>query len=115
MTVEELLSEHRPKIASISTGLRQIMLDLLPEAEERVYPGWHGIGYVDPELGYIGAIFPQADEVRLGFEHGYTLNDPDGLLIRPGTRVAYLSYRTLDSIDRETIEDFMAQLGVLQD
>jgi hypothetical protein len=90
--------------------VRRVLFELLPGAEERVYPGWHGIGYVLPDHGYIGGIFPRTDEVRLGFENGYAVQDPQGLLIVPGTRVAYLAYRSPEDIDRSVIEDFLTQL-----
>lgn len=48
--------------------------------------GWKGIGYRDPQAGYFAGIFPQRDHVRLLFEHGARLDDPDGILQGEGVR-----------------------------
>jgi hypothetical protein len=37
-----------------------------------------------------GAIAPQADHVRLGFEHGVRLTDPDGILEPMGKQVRFV-------------------------
>lgn len=91
MTPEELFGEHIEPVAELAETLRRIVKAALPDAEERVYLGWHGLGYVDPEAGYVCGIFPRKDEVKLGFEHGYALDHP--LLTERGSRVAYAVFR----------------------
>ena len=56
-----------------------------PEAVEKAYPSWHGIGYRLPESGYFCGICPLADSVKLGFEFGVLLPDPQGLLEGQGS------------------------------
>jgi hypothetical protein len=55
-----------------------------------VYRGWHGLGYHHPAAGYVCAVFPRADDVLLGFEHGVLLDDPHGLLSGEGRTVRYV-------------------------
>ncbi len=90
MTVDQLLDEHVPKIALIANTLRMLIRTSLPDAEERVYPGWHGLGYHLPTSGYLCGIFPKEDRVKLGFEHGASLSDPKGILQGKGKQVRYL-------------------------
>jgi hypothetical protein len=62
-----------------------------PDLTEHVYEGWRGVGYRHPEAGYVCGIFPQAGgEVRLLFEHGASLQDPEGVLQGSGSQTRYL-------------------------
>ena len=85
-----LLAEHTPQVAAAAAWLRQVVLDALPDAREVVYRGWHGLGYYHPAAGYVCAVFPRADDVLLGFEHGVLLADPHGLLSGEGRTVRYV-------------------------
>ena len=62
----------------------------VPKAIKKAYPGWHGIGYRHPEYGYFCGIFPQEESVRLLFEYGALISDPDCLLKGKGKQVRYV-------------------------
>ena len=62
-----------------------------PDLTERVYRGWDGVGFRHPDGGYVCAIYPKGDHVRLLFEHGRRLEDPDGLLEGDGLQTRYVS------------------------
>ena len=84
----------------------------LPEAEERAYPVWKGIGYVHPQAGYLCAIFPYQDHVALAFEFGVLLDDPDGLLHAGKTsarKVRYLEVRTARDIRPRAIAAWLGE------
>jgi hypothetical protein len=85
-----LLAEHTPQVAAAAAWLREVVLGALPDAHEVVYRGWHGLGYHHPAAGYVCAVFPRADDVLLGFEHGVLLDDPHGLLSGEGRTVRYV-------------------------
>jgi len=51
------------------------------------------LGYHHPDGGYLCGLFPQRDSVKLGFEFGVLLPDPDGLLEGRGRQVRYLVIR----------------------
>ena len=69
-----------------------------PDLTERVYPGWDGIGFRHPDAGYVCAIYPreQEQEVRLLFEHGVRLEDPEGLLEGAGSQTRFIRVRERD-------------------
>jgi hypothetical protein len=90
---EDILDDHTDEVRALTEQLRSLIKETIPEATERAYPGWHGIGYRHPEAGFFAAIFPRADDVKLGFEHGADLPDPDGLLTGEGKRVRYVVVR----------------------
>jgi hypothetical protein len=109
---EELLRGHAPAVQATAERLRAIILDAAPELTEKAYAGWHGIGYTHPQAGYVCAIFLHADNVRLGFEHGASLYDPDGLL-KPGAsqgkRVRYLELNSAEAIRDDVIVGFLVE------
>lgn len=89
-TVEpaRILEGYPAEIRSVAERLRQIVLEEVPEAEEAGYVGWRLIGYRGPH--YFCFVAPHADHVRLGFEHGVRLRDPDGLLEPMGKQVRFV-------------------------
>ncbi|MER7280591.1 DUF1801 domain-containing protein [Dactylosporangium sp. NPDC000244] len=95
--LEELLDEHCASIGALTRHLREVILSARPELTERVYRGWNGLGFHHPSRGYIAAVFPRADSVAVGFEHGADLPDPHGLLEGTGKRVRYLRFKPDDS------------------
>jgi hypothetical protein len=86
---EAILQGHTPEVQAIAQRARALVLRVLPEVEERGYPGWKLIGY---RVGgaYVGFVAPLKDHVRLGFERGVLLEDPEGLLEGDGTQVRYV-------------------------
>ena len=66
---EMLLLEYSRQIRALATRLRRLTRHAVPEAIEKVYPGWLGIDYYHPQSGNLSDIFPQPDRSKLGFEH----------------------------------------------
>lgn len=66
---EVLLLEYPRQIRALAKRLRRLTRHTVPEAIEKVYPGWRGIGYYHPQSGNFCDIFPQPDRSKLGFEH----------------------------------------------
>src|SRR5262245_3503402 len=89
-TIEQILEGHTPPIRAIAGRLRAIVKSAIPEAEERAYRGWHAIGYIHPEAGYFGAIFPREEVVKFCFEWGAVLPDPHHILIGTQKRVRFV-------------------------
>jgi hypothetical protein len=88
--LDQLLASHTVAVRHQVERLRRLIRQIASTAAERVYPGWHAIGYTDPTVGYFCAIFPQAERVRLAFEFGVLLADPAGLLSGGGRQVRYV-------------------------
>jgi hypothetical protein len=83
MPPEALLEDVPPAMAALAQGLRRVVLAAVPDAVERVRPGWRIIGYDVPagrRLRYFAWIMPQQEHVHLGFPQGLRLHDPDRVL-----------------------------------
>jgi hypothetical protein len=96
--VHDFLMASHPGLADLALWVREAVLAGEPELTERVYLGWDGIGFRHPDGGYVCAIYPreQEQEVRLLFEHGVRLHDPEHLLEGAGTQTRFIHVRERD-------------------
>jgi hypothetical protein len=108
-TIEDLLESYTPEVCELAEALRTRIFSLVPQVREKVYMGWKGLGYHHPQQGYFCAIFPQTDHVRLAFEHGVDLHDPDGLLEGTGTQVRYIPIFSVDDIESDAVAVLILQ------
>lgn len=95
--VEELLSGYDEKIARMARALRAVVGTAAPDAEEVVQPGWATIGY-RIERQFL-AIAPRPELVRVRFEAGVELPDPDGIVEPGGKRCTHLVFHEPEEID----------------
>jgi DNA transformation protein len=89
-TVEptQILEGYSPAIRGVVELLREIVRQEAPDAEEAGYVGWKLIGYRAPH--YFCFVAPHRDHVRLGFEYGVRLSDPDRVLEPMGKQVRFV-------------------------
>lgn len=80
MTPDDIPRGYPPKVRKLARELQLLIRKTIPTATEKAYPVWRGIGYRAPACGYFCRIFQQRDCVKLGFEYGVRLSDPDRLL-----------------------------------
>jgi hypothetical protein len=101
---DALLDDFPPPMQAIAQRLRKIVKRAEPDAIERVRPGWRLIGY-DLPIGkrrvYFAYVAPENEHVHLGFEHGWAMADPRGLLLGQGItkQVRWLTFTPGDAID----------------
>jgi hypothetical protein len=101
---EALLDDFPPPVQAIAHRLRGIVKGAIPDAIERVRPGWRLIGY-DLPVGKRGVYFayvaPEVEHVHLGFEWGVLMDDPRGLLQGEGItrQVRWLTFQDHTAID----------------
>jgi hypothetical protein len=111
MPPEALLAGYPPPMRAIARHLRVVVRRAVPDAVERVRPGWRLIGYDVPNgprrLTYFCYVAPEVEHVHLGFEYGVFMSDPDGVLLGRGVtrKVRWLTFRHGDVIDdRQLVE-----------
>jgi hypothetical protein len=106
--VRAFLDERHPEQAELALWLREILLRAEPDLSERVYRGWDGIGFRHPDAGYVCAIYPQPDGVRLWFEHGAAMPDPESLLQGDG-RGRYISVADTHGVPANTLARYVTE------
>lgn len=94
LTPAAILKPFPAPVRALANRLRSLVRKAAPTLREAAYPGWKAVGYRHAEAGYVCGVFPSAECVRLIFEHGAVLDDPDGLLEGTG-RVKQVRYVTL--------------------
>ena len=105
--VEALLADFSPGHAAIGERLRAIVTDAVPDAIERVRPGWRLIGYDLPRrrgTTFFAWIWPEPEHVHLGFPLGIAMTDPDWAMQGDGItkQARWLTYRSVEDIDEAT-------------
>ena len=111
---EALLADFPPAMQSIANRLREIVRETIPEAVERVRPGWHLIGY-DLPIGrksvYFAYVAPEVERVHLGFEHGWAMRDPHRLLAGVGItkQVRWLTFLAGDPIPTDLCRELILE------
>jgi hypothetical protein len=106
---EALLADYPPAHREIADALRALVRRAVPDAIERVRPGWGLIGYDVPvgrRTRYFAFVWPEPEHVHLGFEHGVLMADPHRLLHGAGVtkKVRWLTFTRLDEIPAEAVE-----------
>jgi hypothetical protein len=94
--VRDFLARDHPEALELALWVRDKVLQAEPELEERVYLRWDGVGFRHPEAGYVCAIYPHGPTVRLLFEHGHRLPDPEGLFDGGGKQTRYITITAPD-------------------
>jgi hypothetical protein len=104
MPPEALLADYPPAIASLGQALRDLVRRVLPQAVERVRPGWRVIGYDVPvgrRTRFVAWVMPEREHIHLGFPHGVRLPNPEARLDGAGItkRARWLTYRPGEQVD----------------
>lgn len=101
-TVEEFIARYEPPIQDLVQGLRALVKDAMPDAEERAMPGRNAIGYGGPRVmaDMVCYIAGFKSHANLGFIEGTSLPDPDRLLEGSGENLRHVKVRTAADVQR---------------
>jgi hypothetical protein len=101
---EAFLAGYPDGIRAAAETLRAVVRRAVPDAVERVRPGWRLIGY-DLPVGrrsvYFAFVAPEPIHVHIGYQHGIFMADPDRLLEGAHLRlrkVRFMTFKTGDAI-----------------
>ena len=111
---EAFLAPYPDPIRSLAEELRALVRDAVPDATERVRPGWRLIGFDAPtgrRQAYFAYVAPEPAHVHLGFEHGVLMRDPGGHLQGAGItrQVRWLTWRPGDAIDAAVVRPLVRE------
>lgn len=112
---EMFLAGYPKPIRDAGEVLRAVVRRAVPDAVERVRPGWRLIGYdlpVGSRLRYFAFVAPEPIHVHLGFEHGAWMADPDRRL--EGAHLKLKKVRFLTFQPGEAIPEAMC-LGLVRE
>lgn len=104
---EAFLADYPAHTRALADVLRALVARAVPGVLEVVRPGWRVIGYDVPNgrrTAYFAWIMPELVHVHLGFVHGVFLRDPDGALDGDARLARWLTFRSVDEIERAIVE-----------
>jgi hypothetical protein len=89
---------------AVGERLRWVVKRAVPDAIERVRPGWALIEYDLPVRRhgvFFAWVWPELEHVHLGFPHGTLMDDPGGVLRGAGItkKARWLTYQPGDIVD----------------
>ncbi len=99
--LEDFLSAFSPELRNIALQLRELVLEMAPDAIEQIDTSAHllGYGYAKTYAHLICVIILYGDYVNLGFPRGVDLDDPEGLLEGTGKKARHVKIRSEEQID----------------
>jgi hypothetical protein len=112
--VDTFLKGYPPPVREIAVKAREVILSVMPDATEKVYPGWKVIQYgTGPDMKAVfAAISPQRERVNLGLANGVDLEDPDGLLEGDGKAIRHVRLTSPEAASAPAIRELVR--GALQ-
>jgi uncharacterized protein YdeI (YjbR/CyaY-like superfamily) len=99
--ITNLLADYDDTVQIIARRLRDLVLDVMPQANE-IVTGHKNISYsTDAGMMKGGMVYiaPFKDSVNLGFVDGIDLPDPDSLLAGTGKRLRHIKFRSLAEVN----------------
>jgi hypothetical protein len=116
----EFLAPYREAVIELVVGLRQRVLEVMPNAHEFVWDATNAVALAyAPATRWQDAVCHIASyskHINLGFNEGASLPDPLGILRGTGSHVRHVAFRQADELDGEWIAPYLhaalAQAGL---
>ncbi|NDJ53916.1 MAG: DUF1801 domain-containing protein, partial [Chloroflexi bacterium] len=99
--IDALLADYSDTVTAITRRLREIVVSIMPDANE-VVTGHKNISYhtdAGQMKGGMVYIAPFKDSVNLGFMDGIDLDDPQTLLGGSGKRLRHVKLQTVEAVE----------------
>jgi hypothetical protein len=114
--VTEFVSHYPRPIQQVVASLRRLIQKSVPDLSEAVAPDLHFIRFRVTEgqkSHYFCHLAPFDDHVRLGFEYGALLADPEHLLMGKGKRARHVIFSKSSDIRPEDLEMMVAEAALV--
>jgi hypothetical protein len=106
-TFEDLFADHSKEIKATANRLREIIMEVLPGAEEKVYLGWKIALYNLPtEVCGIQSVNKYCN---LYFSKGAQMSDPHQLLEGTGKSIRHVKVRSVDDMPVDQLKDLIRE------
>ena len=102
----EVLTGYSPEVTAIALAARSLVLSLLPEVYEVVWPIQRNVGYgtgPKKQTEHFAWIAPAAAHVTFGFNYGAELPDPARLLEGNGKNFRHVKLYTLTDVEQPAV------------
>ena len=123
MTVADLstlLEPHSPTIRDVFGGLRSLVREVMPEAQEQVDLPDRVLAYgFGPPggvrmSGFAVGLIPHTAHVNVQLADGALLPDPDGIVEGTGKRIRHVKCRSLEDVARPALRALLEEQAALR-
>src|SRR5215210_5474220 len=100
--LDDFLSAYTPDVQKLAQKARKLIFDVTPGVSEHVYPAMKVIRYGlqgNKMAGLVFGLMPTKAGVSLGFMHGTSLPDPEGLLEGTGKNLRHVKLKKKEDVD----------------
>ncbi len=109
LTVEKFLSMYPAEVQMLAEKTRELVKEIVPGVQERVYEAYKTIGYgsatkMNAMFCYIA---PMKDRINLGFYRGTVLPDAEGLLEGTGKLLRHVKLRSVSELERPAVRQLI--------
>src|SRR3954463_11440925 len=110
----DLLTGYSDNVQAVALGLRKLILNVVPEANEMVDAPARVIGYGhgDGYRGMICTIILSKGGVKLGIVNGASLPDPNGLMEGAGKKHRYVVLNAAADLKQKGVAELMKAAAV---
>ena len=106
-TFQDLFGSYGTDVQAIAHRLREMIFEILPEAQETVYLGWRIALY--KEITEICGIQPANDRCNFYLTKGAFLRDPHGLLEGTGKSIRHVKVRSVVGLPIDDLQELIRQ------
>lgn len=107
--IEAFFAGYPPDVQAISRMLRVMVNNSMPHAYEVLFAKHNHIGYLFTESMHdrVCYICPLKDYVRLGFDYGGYLDDPEQMLEGTGKRMRHVKLRSVKESENPALKQLV--------
>lgn len=107
----KFLKPYAREVQKLALGLRELVLEEMAPCHENIYDAYSavaiGYGPTDKLSDGVFHIAVYTKGVNLGFNHGATLDDPEGLLEGAGKQIRHIKIRTPSDLARPEVRAYV--------
>ncbi|HMB91107.1 MAG TPA: DUF1801 domain-containing protein [Rhodothermales bacterium] len=113
--MQELLDKSNPSVRKLALAARDMVRQVVPEGEERIYPRPRMLsyGFSAKMKAQFCAIITHKEHVNVQFARGVDLPDPEHLLEGTGKKVRHVKIRTVEDVQQEALKTLVQEAAVL--
>lgn len=112
--LDALLEPLPAVIAQHAHAIINMIADTHPELEAKVKQGWRSVNFRHPQAGHVCALFPERSVIKLYFEHGVLLSDPENCLKGQTRQTRYMLFEPPAPIDGPVLAHYIAEAIALK-
>jgi hypothetical protein len=104
---DDFLSAYSPDVQKLAKRARKLIFEVTPDVSETVYPAMKVVRYGlqgNKMAGLVFGIMPTKAGVSLGFMHGTSLPDPEGLLEGTGKNLRHVKLKKKEDVDNPALK-----------